>query len=66
MIRFLLGWFGYTKVPKEAIELSMKQEDFFKKFMAVQETETGRNLLEMYLKGQQTLTSFLRSGRLLQ
>lgn len=63
-IQLVLGWFGYTKIPKAAVLLSMRQECFFEALLK-QEPE-GKDIIQSFLKGQITLTQFLRTGRLLQ
>jgi len=55
MIRLFFAYFGYIKVPKEAIQLSMIIENYFENY-----SSPIHNYL---LKGQKTLTNFLRSGR---
>lgn len=62
MIKLLLSFFGYIKVPVEAVQLSMQQELFFEKMIRMR--PEAKDAWEFYLKAQKTLTSFLRSGRL--
>ena len=54
MFRFILAFFGYVKVPKEAIQLSMILEEGWKKLSMAKAYES-----------QKALTWFLRSGRLI-
>jgi hypothetical protein len=58
MIRKLLIFWGYIKVPKEAIFLSTKLENIWREVV-----ETNPDT-ELYLEIQKTLTKFLRSGRM--
>ena len=63
MIRTILGFLGYSKIPIEAVQLSMVNEQAWntmKKYYP--ESETVERLYE----GAKTLTGFLRSGRRLQ
>lgn len=79
-IKFIASLFGYTKVPLEAVQLSMYLEDLVDRLArtsAFNRTEPGEyvitpqslkeiiDLLQKQIKGQKTLTDFLRSGRLL-
>lgn len=64
MIRFILAWFGYVKVPKEAIQLSMMLEDGWR--VVLKHIPDNIESAPKLLKINQTLTKFLRSGRLLQ
>ena len=68
MLRTILAFFGYTKIPKAAVELSMLLEDDFRMMeemiVLIKPEFTGH--LENRLEGMRTLTNFLRSGRLLR
>lgn len=72
-MRTILAFFGYVKVPKEAIQMSMLIEDDFKDMIIVCSIEGERNpkfkQFAENLKVRQevvaTLTKFLRSGKLL-
>jgi len=63
MIQIVLGFFGYIKIPREAVQLSIAQEVFFE--VLLKQEPDGKDIIERYLRGQKTLTQFLRSGRLL-
>jgi len=65
MIQTILSYFGYSKIPLAAVQLSMMQEGFFEKMLEHETSEIGRGYLSKYLEGQKTLTGFLRSGKLL-
>ena len=56
-IQFIFGWFGYVKVSKAVVQLSMAQEDIFKMFAAIDKR------FEPHLEGQRKITEFLRAGR---
>ena len=65
MIRNILGFFGYVKIPLEAVKLSVQQELIFETMIECESSEKGKEYLARFLKGQQVMTAFLRSGRLL-
>ena len=65
MIQTILGFFGYTKIPLAAVQLSLMQEGFLQKMLEHETSDKGREYLAKFLCGQKTLTSFLRSGKLL-
>jgi len=62
MIRILLAFFGYVKVPTEAVRLSMLLEHFFKRISEYQPEDERKKLL---YEASHSLTEFLRSGKLL-
>lgn len=62
MIRTLLGFLGYMRVPKEAVQLSILVEDCLKQISRDQPDES--DLCRAY-RASKILTWFLRSGRLL-
>ena len=63
MIKYILNFFGYIKIPVEVVQLSIEQEVFFERIIEyIPET---KEIFELHLKGQKTLTQFLKSGRLL-
>lgn len=62
-MRFILGWFGYIKVPKEAVELAMKVQQANK--IVSDLMPASANAAQLY-EMSKTITEFLRSGRLLQ
>lgn len=61
MFQTIMAFFGYVKIPKEAVELSMKLEREWK-WLA---ERTGNAAANARLMAQETLTEFLRSGKLL-
>ena len=73
MINTILAYFGYVKVPKEAVQMSMCFEDDFKDlidlFLDIGEDAPSYKKLAEHLKarkrGMEVMTEFLRSGRLL-
>lgn len=60
---FLFGCFGYAKVPKEAVMLSICQETFFEKMIKHESSGVGIKYLKKHLEIQKTLTDLLRSAR---
>ena len=62
-MRTILAFFGYVQVPKAAVELSMRTEDALKSVRKLLLPETSA-YLDKALQGAETLTEFLRSGRL--
>jgi hypothetical protein len=64
-MKTLLSLFGYVKVPKEAVLLSIQLEDIFKQFISALESPESKKDMLKCLNAQRTLTQFLRSGRLL-
>ena len=68
MLKTILAFFGYVKVPKEAIQMSILIESHFKLLSEIighTEPELAERLKNLH-KVAETLTDFLRSGRLLQ
>ena len=73
MLRFVLGLWGYVKIPVATVQLSMWQEDCFSDVIKSLEKEYEEVpdliLLESiknwkkHLDAQRMLTEFLRSGR---
>jgi len=62
MLRTILAFCGYVKIPKEAILLSMRVELGYKILCSkMPECENSRILY----KSARAITEFLRSGRLL-
>jgi hypothetical protein len=59
MIRTILAFFGYVKVPKEAILLSMKIEETYRQL-----SKKLPAFITLY-EAARSVTAFLRSGRLL-
>lgn len=68
MFQTLLAFFGYVKVPKEAIQMCIYLEDEFKTLATVlgKENPTLKPHFEERYKVMHTLTQFLRTGRLFQ
>jgi len=68
-ISAILGFFGYAKIPKAAVMLSYEQENFLRVwFLRTHERIPGSSIeadFKKHLGGQEVLTKFLRSGRLL-
>jgi len=65
-LQFILGWFGYVKIPIQAVQLSMGQEEAIKLIIkAIEKNGIQSNGWKKALEAQQALTKFLRSGRLL-
>lgn len=66
MIQTILSFFGYTKIPKAVIQLSLLQEIHIEKWCRATKKHKGwHDEFESYLKAQKTITRFLQSGRLL-
>lgn len=66
-MRFILGFFGYCKIPIDAIQLSIQQEDFLKDLQKMyKDKQHGDELFQHHLSIQRAITGFLRSGRLLR
>ena len=65
-IRFIMAEFGYVKIPREAVQLSMAQEEAFKLVIkAIESTGHESPAFRKALGAQRALTYFLRSGRLI-
>lgn len=60
----ILSYFGYIKIPIEAVQLSIEQESIFEKLRELQTIPKAKELFKQRLEMQKTLTRFLRSGRL--
>ncbi len=65
-IQLVMSYFGYVKIPVQVVQLSMAQEEAFKKIVTTIES-TGHEAVayRKVLAAQQALTAFLRSGRLI-
>ena len=63
-MKTILAFFGYVQVPKAAVELSMMTEDALKAVRKLLLPEASA-YLDKALEGAETLTEFLRSGRLI-
>jgi len=78
-IPFVLSWYGYVRIPKEVVFLSMELEGFIDKlarskavhrfeelrFNSQEDADEIKTLCISQLRGQKVLTEFLKSGRLL-
>jgi len=64
-MKTILAFFGYIKIPLAAVQLSIMQERFLEKMIEHESSEIGKQYLQKFLVGQQVLTKFLRSGKLL-
>jgi len=62
-LQFILGCFGYAKIPLSVIQLSIRQEDMIKPILSAMRGREAESLFADMLKAQQTITSFLRSCR---
>lgn len=62
---WILAYFGYIKVPKEAILMCMSIEDYVKAMIIVSEKPAFAEHFKVCLRTIQTLTHFLRCGKLL-
>lgn len=76
MIRTILAFFGYVKIPKAAVQLAIIHEDLVTRHIEVLELSkvsplrsTDLSRLIIAMKDQQrachAMTSFLQSGRML-
>lgn len=63
-MRTILAFFGYVKVPRAAVELSIRIEVTLKAVSRLIYPDTSASL-EAAAHDAETLTEFLRSGRLL-
>ncbi len=61
MIQTILAFFGYTRIPKEAIELSILVEEGYRRMSKKLPNSEFTKLYE----SAKAITWFLRSGRLL-
>lgn len=64
-IRKLLGLFGYVKIPKEAVQLSLLNESNLEKVHDAV-PDGLKPLFKTMLDAQKALTGFLVSGRMVQ
>lgn len=67
MFEYILGFFGYVKVPKAAVELNIWLEDRIVKVANAMQPQTpkARELFQDMHKTCKTITRFLQSGRML-
>ena len=70
MIQTILAFFGYCKIPKETVLISIESEDVLSALLKQcdegKAKQSAADYVRMVLAGQKALTGFLRSGRLLQ
>jgi len=70
MIRTILGFFGYCKIPLAVIQLSIFSEDLISSLLKnAIENDANQETIDhvtMVFDGQKAVTEFLRSGKLLQ
>ena len=64
-VQFILGFFGYVKVPLQVVRLSIHQEKILQEIADCITSEEDKAEMLKYAKAQNMLTKFLRSGRLL-
>jgi hypothetical protein len=62
MIRTLLAFFGYVRVPFAVVQLSVEQENFLLECHKNETDPHGQLLFSEYYRGQRALTEFLKSG----
>ena len=62
MVKIILGFLGYSKIPVEAVQLSIINEDAWA--VMVKNYPNSTEINQLY-KGAKTLTRFLKSGKLL-
>lgn len=65
-MNFILNCFGYVKIPKEAIQVSLKQESLMQDGIELFEASGKAHFAKLFkkqLEGQKALTSFLQTGR---
>jgi len=65
MMRRILAFFGYVKIPRAVVRLSMAQEDFLRRCMFSHADPKEKRVFCKFLEGQSAITAFLRSGRFL-
>lgn len=65
MIQKLMARFGYAKIPKEAVRLSIDQENFLVKLRDFQDLPKAKQVFEQRIEIQKTITNFLQSCRAL-
>jgi hypothetical protein len=68
-IDLLLGFLGYVKIPKEAVLIMLRLEDFMKMLKRNGESKISPEklgIIEQHLMATKTLREFLITGRMLQ
>lgn len=63
MIQFILGFFGYVRIPLHVVRLSIEQENFLEQSIEYEQSVTDKKEIQKTLEGQKEITSFLRAGR---
>ena len=66
-MKHILRFFGYVKIPKEAVQGSLRQEDLMKTAIEVFKASGKDRFAKLFkeqLKGQKILTTFLQTGRM--
>ena len=65
-IHRIMAFLGYVKIPREAVMLSIAQEEAFKKIVgAIERHGAKAEAYRKVLEAQKAFTMFLRSGRLI-
>jgi hypothetical protein len=65
LISRVLATFGYAKVPKEAVRLSLWVESRMEYMLDNLKSEPGKKFYSELLTAQRELTKLLQSGRML-
>jgi hypothetical protein len=60
----ILGLFGYAKIPKEVVQLSLLQERRIESILSELTNPNNISFFKKLLEGQRLLTKFLWTGRL--
>ncbi len=55
MIRTILSFFGYVKIPLEVVQLSIMQEGFLHAILEHETSQRGKKYIAKFLKGQKAL-----------
>lgn len=65
LISRILATFGYAKVPKEAVQLSLFLESRAERALSIVEGQEAIKFYSEILEAQRALTKLLQSGRML-
>ena len=67
MMTTIMAFFGYVKVPTEAVWLSINQEVFLEKLTAIliKKNPELELVFSEHVRSQKTITQFLRSGKII-
>jgi len=65
MLQTILAFWGYVKIPKDAIYLSMRLENLLKEAVDMAALSDEAENLKNYHQSAKALTAFLRAGRLI-